>query len=158
MQQANRYQNAEPFKNGRPSEANSVWARAPTDISRTDRYPRIVKGTGRRGLCPNLADYEQMRREFNWEVARALLDGLPGGRGLNIAHEAVDRHADGPRAERHALRWIGRTGNQRVFTYRDLKAATNRFANALRNLGVQEGDSVFVFRRFRNSTLQCLDP
>ena len=24
------------------------------------------------------------------------LDGLPGGRGLNIAHEAVDRHAAGP--------------------------------------------------------------
>ena len=118
--------------------------RVPTDISHADRYPRIVKGAGRPGLCPNLADYEQMRREFNWEVARALLDGLPGGRGLNIAHEAVDRHADGPRAERHALRWIGRTGNQRVFTYRDLKAATNRFANALRNLGVREGDSVFV--------------
>ena len=118
--------------------------RVPTDISHADRYPRIVKGAGRPGLCPNLADYEQMRREFNWEVARALLDGLPGGQGLNIAHEAVDRHADGPRAERHALRWIGRTGNRRVFTYRDLKAETNRFANALRNLGVREGESVFV--------------
>ena len=31
------------------------------------------------------------------------LDGLPGGRGLNIAHEAVDRHANGARRD-HPLR------------------------------------------------------
>ena len=36
------------------------------------------------------------------------LDGLPGGRGLNIAHEAVDRHAAGPRADHVALRWLGK--------------------------------------------------
>jgi hypothetical protein len=42
---------------------------------------------------PNLADYDQARADFTWEAARAELDGLPGGRGLNIAHEAVDRHA-----------------------------------------------------------------
>ena len=28
----------------------------------------------------------------SWAAARRQLDGLPGGRGLNIAHEAVDRH------------------------------------------------------------------
>ena len=85
-----------------------------------------------------------MVRDFTWDAARSQLDGLPGNRGLNIAHEAVDRHAEGPRADRQALRWIGRTGGQRAFTYRDLKAATNRFANALHSLGVGEGDSVFV--------------
>ncbi|MCW3475396.1 acetate--CoA ligase [Rhodovastum sp. RN2-1] len=61
-----------------------------------------------------------------------------------MAHEAVDRHAEGPRADRHALRWIGRRGDRRVLTYRDLKIATNQFANALRGLGAREGDSVFV--------------
>ncbi|HUW80645.1 MAG TPA: acetate--CoA ligase [Acidocella sp.] len=95
-------------------------------------------------MPPNLRDYSQLRAAFTWEKARALLDGLPGGRGLNIAHEAVDRHAAGPHADRDALRWIGRAGAQRNFTYRDLKAATNRFANALRGLGIREGDSVFV--------------
>ena len=109
-----------------------------------DLYPRIVKLRDALGVPPNLYDYERVYDQFSWEAARALLDGLPDGRGLNIAHEAVDRHADGPRAERDALRWIGRAGERRNFTYRELKAATNRFANALRNLGVQEGDSVFV--------------
>ena len=98
-------------------------------------YPRIVKPRGGAGVSANLADYERACRGFTWAAARALLDGLPGGRGLNIAHEAVDRHADGPRADRHALRWIGQAGGRRSLTYRDLRAATNRFANALRQPG-----------------------
>ncbi len=105
-------------------------------------YPRIVKPRGLVGA--NLADYEAVCHAFSWTAARALLDGLPGGRGLNIAHEAVDRHAAGARAGREALRWIGQDGSRRTLTYRDLRAATNRFANALRGLGVAEGSAVFV--------------
>ena len=41
--------------------------------------------------------------------ARGLLDGLPDG-GLNIAHEALDRHATGPAAATAALRCIARDG------------------------------------------------
>ncbi|HEX8009763.1 MAG TPA: acetate--CoA ligase, partial [Casimicrobiaceae bacterium] len=49
--------------------------------------------------APNLRDYESFRRAFSWVDARNELDGLPGGRGLNIAHEAVDRHAAGARRD-----------------------------------------------------------
>src|SRR5271169_5921367 len=96
----------------------------------------IAKDLARFRRQPNLIDYAATRTAFDWATARALLDGLPGGRGLDIAHEAVDRHAGGPRSEQTALHWIGRTGGRRILTYRDLKAATNRFANALRNLGI----------------------
>lgn len=113
-------------------------------FSLTEHYARIVKPQAFAARKPNLADYEETARCFTWDAARSLLDGLPNDRGLNIAHEAVDRHAAGPRADRHALRWIGRDGSQRNFTYRDLKAATNRFANALRSLGIGEGHTVFV--------------
>lgn len=109
-----------------------------------DRYPRIIKPHDPSAVPANMPDYAAARRTFTWEGARGLLDGLPGGRGLNIAHEAVDRHVPGPRADRDAVRWLGRSGERRAFTYRDLKAATNRFANALSGLGVQAGDSVFV--------------
>ncbi len=93
---------------------------------------------------PNMPDYEAVRREFTWERARSFLDGLPEGRGLNIAHEAVDRHAKGARAERTALRWLGKGGERRDISYRELSEATNRFANALRGLGVGEGGRVFI--------------
>ncbi len=110
----------------------------------TELYPRIVKPRAALRVPPNLTDYDAACRSFTWAAARARLDGLPGGRGLNIAHEAVDRHANGPHGDRAALRWLGRTGARLVLTYRDLRAETNRFANAMRQLGIAEGESVFV--------------
>jgi acetyl-CoA synthetase len=80
---------------------------------------------------------------LGWDEARARLDGLPGG-GLNIAHEAVDRHAAGPRAERVALRWLGADDTRRDISYRELAALSSRFANVYRSLGVAKGDAVFV--------------
>jgi acetyl-CoA synthetase len=92
---------------------------------------------------PNLQDYDRVRAAFSWEAARAELAGLPGG-ALNIAHEAVDRHARSERARQLALRWLGRDGEVRDFSYQDLQRATNRFANLLASLGVQPGERVFV--------------
>jgi acetyl-CoA synthetase len=79
-----------------------------------------------------------------WAAARRALDGLPGGLGLNIAHEAVERHATGARAGHTAIRWLGRNGESREFSYRDLSQLTNRFANALAALGVQRADRVYT--------------
>jgi acetyl-CoA synthetase len=93
---------------------------------------------------PNLVDYDAARASFTWSSAAAGLDGLPGGRGLNIADECVDRHAAGPLADRVALRCLGRRGVERSFTYGALREETNRFANVLSDLGVAPGDRVFV--------------
>jgi len=96
------------------------------------------------GVLPNMPEYEHERARFHWDEARRALDGLPGGRGLNIAHEAVDRHAVGPYADRAAIRWLGKAGERRLITYRELRQLTNRFANVLRELGIGLGDRVFV--------------
>jgi acetyl-CoA synthetase len=93
--------------------------------------------------APNLRDYEAAHAAFSWEAARAELAGLPGG-AINIAHEAVDRHARSERAGHLALRWLGRDGATRDFTYRDLAQETSRFANVLAGLGVGVGERVFV--------------
>ncbi len=95
-------------------------------------------------MPPNLPDYARTRAGFSWEAARRELDGLPGGRGLNIAHEAVDRHMAGPCRDRLALRWLGRRGEVRDFTYADLYSLTNRFANVLNRLGIGKGERVFM--------------
>ncbi|HEX4933880.1 MAG TPA: AMP-binding protein, partial [Gemmatimonadaceae bacterium] len=103
----------------------------------------IRKAPGAGSPAPNLADYAEARARFSWDAARADLDGLPGG-GLNIAHEAVDRHARGPRASQVAIRWLGRHGERRDLTYDALARGSNRFANALQSLGVARGERVFV--------------
>jgi len=89
-----------------------------------------------------LPDYEEYIKTFSWTRARALLDGLPDG-GLNIAHEAVDRHLRAGRGDKLALRWIGRDDRIRDYTYSALGAATNRFADVLARRGVTKGDRVF---------------
>jgi acetyl-CoA synthetase len=106
------------------------------------RWAPIVKRRGALRVEPNLSDYEAVRAAFSWADARRALDGLPGGRGLNIAHEAVDRHAAGGRSSRVALRCLGQDGRRQDITYADLRQQTNRFANTLRALGIGRGDVV----------------
>jgi len=104
----------------------------------------IKKDTSSWSVPPNLSCYEKTCAEFSWKAIRQELDGLPGDRGLNIAHEAVDRHANGALRDQLALRWISRDGKAADFTYGDMKERTNRFANLLGRLGVGKGDAVFA--------------
>jgi len=67
-----------------------------------------------------------------------------GGR-LNVAHNCVDRHLDGPRANKTALIWEGEPGDRRAFTYAQLADEVGRFANVLKTLGVKKGDRVAIY-------------
>jgi acetyl-CoA synthetase len=91
-----------------------------------------------------MVDYSTTCAAFSWANVERELSGLPGVRGLNIAHEAIDRHASGGARDRLALRWFGKQGELRDFTFADLQRLSNRFANVLRGLGVGKGDRVFV--------------
>ncbi|MBN1957906.1 MAG: acetate--CoA ligase [Desulfuromonadales bacterium] len=103
----------------------------------------IRKDPSRWRVAPNLPDYHQARAEFSWNAVRRELSGLPDGRGLNIAYEAVDRHVDQGRGDRVALRWLSKEGQVEDFSYTDLRDRSNRFANLLRNLGIGKGERVF---------------
>jgi acetyl-CoA synthetase len=104
-------------------------------------WPPILKTPEDRAAA-NLKDYDAAVASFSWNAARAELAGLPEG-GLNIAHEALDRHVQSGRGGHLALRWIGRDDVVRDFTYAELMAKANRFANVLRSLGVRKGEHVF---------------
>ncbi len=103
----------------------------------------IPKSPANLRVPPNLSDYDRACAGFSWDAVRRELGGLPGG-GLNIAHEAVDRHAAGSRAGHLALRWLGKEGAVRDFTFADLARGSARFANVLRALGVEKGERVFA--------------
>ncbi len=90
-----------------------------------------------------MPDYDRARGEFSWAAARARLAGLPGG-GLNIAYEAVDRHAGGPLADAVALRFLSKHREPVELTYAELKRQTDRFSCVLEGLGVGGGERVFV--------------
>jgi len=64
-----------------------------------------------------------------------------GGK-LNVAHNALDRHAASSNRTRTAFIWAGEDGSVKRYSYRDLCEETDRLANALEGLGVNEGDPV----------------
>ncbi|WP_333891593.1 acetate--CoA ligase [Mycolicibacterium gadium] len=99
-------------------------------------------------VAPNFADYEQTRAAFDWSTVPDPCAGMPSG-GCNIVYAAVDRHADGPQADRTALRFITDVGTEGELVATDLSYAelgrrTRRFTNVLRGLGVGKGDRVFL--------------
>jgi acetyl-CoA synthetase len=91
----------------------------------------------------NLANYEQELTSFSWNKVAGELDKIPGGKGMNIAYEAVDRHAMGDLKDTVALRFIRKDKSIKEFTYSELKLLTSKFANILKYLNLNKGDRVF---------------
>ncbi len=67
-----------------------------------------------------------------------------GGK-LNVAHNCVDRHVEAGNGDRVAFHWRGEEGEERDVTYADLHRDVQRFANALKDRGVEAGDVVGIF-------------
>ena len=67
-----------------------------------------------------------------------------GGK-LNVAANCLDRHVAGGLGDRVAIHWEGEPGDTRAITYAELLAEVQRFANALKDLGVGKGDRVNIY-------------
>jgi acetyl-CoA synthetase len=67
-----------------------------------------------------------------------------GGR-LNASYNCLDRHVLEGRGERVAFHWRGEDGQERDITYAQLLAEVQRFASALKELGVRRGDVVGIY-------------
>ncbi len=94
-------------------------------------------------LPPNLTDYQSLYTSFSWERERENLDGLLQG-GVNIAYEAVERHAQSPLTDTVALRFISKDRTIKNITYGNLQKLTSRFANVLNTLNISKGEAVFT--------------
>jgi acetyl-CoA synthetase len=67
-----------------------------------------------------------------------------GGK-INASYNCLDRHVLAGRGERVAYHWRGEEGEERDVTYAELHRDVQRFANALKDLGVQKGDVVGIY-------------
>jgi len=64
---------------------------------------------------------------------------------LNASANCLDRHVEAGNGERVAFHWRGEEGEERDITYAELLADTQRFANALKDVGVESGDIVGIY-------------
>ncbi|MBW3661485.1 MAG: acetate--CoA ligase [Actinobacteria bacterium] len=79
---------------------------------------------------------------LEWELPYAKW--FVGGQ-LNVAENCLDRHVEAGYGDKVAYHWEGEPGDTRTITYADLLAEVNRFANALKQLGVSKGDRVCIY-------------
>ncbi|OPY36271.1 MAG: Acetyl-coenzyme A synthetase [Methanoregula sp. PtaU1.Bin051] len=64
---------------------------------------------------------------------------------LNVTLNCLDRHVNDHRRNKVALIWKGEEGRERIFTYQSLLSSVNRFANALKKIGIKKGDRVCIY-------------
>ncbi len=63
---------------------------------------------------------------------------------LNLSYNCLDRHL-GAHGHQVAYHWVGEPGDTRTLTYADLAREVNKFANALKSLGLEKGDRVAIY-------------
>lgn len=94
------------------------------------------------GFAKELHWYKRWRKVLEWKPPHAKW--FIGGK-LNVSYNCLDRHLNTARKNKAAIIWEGEPGDSRVLTYWDLYREVNKFANALKNLGVKKGDRVTIY-------------
>jgi len=79
----------------------------------------------------NIGDYERTYANFEWETPERF----------NFGRDVVDRWAA---EDRPAMIWLGVNGDEQRLSFGDFSRLSNRFAGAMRDLGIRRGDRVMV--------------
>jgi acetyl-CoA synthetase len=93
---------------------------------------------------PNFVDFVGERLRFSWQAASRELTGAAGKAGINIAAEAVDRHAEGALRNKAAFRFRARDKPAHALSFGELSQLASRFANVLKGLRVGRGERAFI--------------
>src|SRR3954462_8732653 len=64
---------------------------------------------------------------------------------INASYNCLDRHVEAGLGDRVAFHWRGEEGEERDVTYGELHSDVLRFANALKDRGIEAGDVVGIF-------------
>jgi acetyl-CoA synthetase len=96
---------------------------------------------------------QQSKELLDWDVepTQGLDDSNPpfykwfADGKLNASYNCLDRHVEAGNGDRVAYHWRGEEGEEREITYADLHRDVQRFANALKDLGVEKGDVVGIY-------------
>jgi acetyl-CoA synthetase len=94
------------------------------------------------GVAKELHWFKQWDKVLEWDLPWAKW--FVGGQ-INLSYNCVDRHALGERRDKTAIIWEGEPGEVRRLTYGELHTEVQRFANALKSMGIHKGDRIAVY-------------
>jgi acetyl-CoA synthetase len=130
LQESREFPPSEEFRRNANVSDPAIWAKAAKD--------REAFWSGWAG---QLDWHTKWDKVLEWEAPYAKW--FTGGK-LNASFNCLDRHLE-KRGDKVALLWEGEPGEIRRITYSALHADVCRFANALKSLGVREGDRVAIY-------------
>lgn len=90
-----------------------------------------------------LHDYDEVKATFDWKDTEQAFSWSHTGQ-VNMAYEAVDRHAESELKNKVALYFEDGTRKE-SYTFQEVKKWTNKAANVFQQAGLEKGDRLFVF-------------
>ncbi|MFD1030369.1 acetate--CoA ligase [Metaplanococcus flavidus] len=92
----------------------------------------------------NLHNYDEVSSQFDWNDVEKEFSWYETGK-VNMAHEAIDRHAESDRKNKVALYYMDQFRKE-SYTFYEMKRMTNRAANMLKShSNLEKGDRIFIF-------------
>ncbi|MBS4034501.1 MAG: acetate--CoA ligase [Ignavibacterium sp.] len=93
---------------------------------------------------PNMKSYEEEYKNFSWQIACNELE-YKDGSIINIGEYCTDRICRMGKASKLALIWEGFNGEEKKYTFDDMRVLTNTIAAFLQKVGINPGDRVCLF-------------
>ena len=89
--------------------------------------------------------YKKWDKVLDWTFeGKPEIKWFAGGK-LNVSYNCLDRFIKGPTRNKAALIWESDGGDYKTFTYQQLYAEVNRFANVMKKKGLKKGDRVTIY-------------
>ena len=86
--------------------------------------------------------FDDFETVLEWDLPFAKW--FVGGK-LNVSYNCLDRHVEAGQGDKVAFYWEGEPGDTRTITYNELFEEVSKFANVLKDLGVEKGDRVCIY-------------
>ncbi|MFY9225060.1 MAG: acetate--CoA ligase, partial [Blastocatellia bacterium] len=135
------------LKEGRVFPPNESFSQQ-AHIKSMDEYEEIYDHAAKdpegfwADIAQNLEWFKPWEKVLDWQLPFAKW--FVGGE-INISHNCLDRHLKTWRKNKAAIIWEGEPGDSRILTYQTLHREVCRFANALKNHGIEKGDRVAIY-------------
>jgi len=92
----------------------------------------------------HIGSYEDRRKNFTWAISERELE-YKDGNVINIGEYCSDRICRMGKKDKLALIWENHFGEERRYTFNDMRVLTNTIAAYLQKLGLQPGDRICLF-------------
>ncbi|MBT4484667.1 MAG: AMP-binding protein, partial [Candidatus Latescibacteria bacterium] len=89
--------------------------------------------------------YKKWDKVHSFDPEKIEIKGFEGGK-INVYYNCLDRHVKAGNGDKTAILWVGDDPNEdRHLSYNEMLKEVSKFANVLKNLGVEKGDRVCLY-------------